>query len=524
SLNFSGSALLLASAQRRWATTAATDVRPLKPKLERGPSMKSPLLDMPTPLAHVSQLKTPSTRITTLRNGVRVATEETYGQATAMGVFVDAGSRNETFETNGTTHVLQRMGFKATTNRTSAEIVQKLESLGVNAISSSSREAMVYTAEVVRGDVEEVVEVLADSVTNPLLLEEDLQEQKIAVGRELEDMVHDPPSWLPEILHELAYGPEGLGLSHLCPPSNLEHIGREQLHNFVKTYYVGPRVVVAAAGVEHDSFVKLCAKHFDSLPAAEGGKPLHVPSVYKGGAHVEFMSPENEKRLQELQAESDKPPPSHVALVFEGSGLNDPDLYATCVLQSLLGGGSSFSSGGPGKGMYTRLYRRVLNNYGFVDSASCFNSFYLDSGLFGIYSTVQHKDIGNMLHIMSVELVDLTGFSAPIGQEEFDRAKNQLRSGIFMNLEQRAVLCDDIGRQVLSYGERKSAQELSDLIEKVTIEDVMRVARRILSTKPTLVVYTPEKYATLVPSHERLCAWFDAINDKLNGKESSESK
>ncbi len=36
-----------------------------------------------------------------------------------------------------------------------------------------------------------------------------------------------------------------------------------------------------------------------------------------------------------------------------------------------------------------------------------------------------------------------------------------------MNLEQRAVLCDDIGRQVLSYGERKSAQELSDLIEKV---------------------------------------------------------
>jgi predicted nucleotide-binding protein (sugar kinase/HSP70/actin superfamily) len=38
------------------------------------------------------------------------------------------------------------------------------------------------------------------------------------------------------------------------------------------------------------------------------------------------------------------------------------------------------SSGGPGKGMYTRLYRRVLNNYGFVDSASCFNSFYLDSG------------------------------------------------------------------------------------------------------------------------------------------------
>jgi hypothetical protein len=110
SLNFSGSALLLASAQRRWAATDA--VRPLKPTLARGPSMKSPLLDMPASLSSMPQLKTPSTRITTLRNGVRVATEETYGQATAMGVFIDAGSRNETFETNGTTHVLQRMGFK----------------------------------------------------------------------------------------------------------------------------------------------------------------------------------------------------------------------------------------------------------------------------------------------------------------------------------------------------------------------------------------------------------------------------
>jgi hypothetical protein len=58
----------------------------------------------------------------------------------------------------------------------------------------------------------------------------------------------------------------------------------------------------------------------------------------------------------------------------------------------------------------------------------------------------------------------------------------------------------------------------------VTIEDVMRVARRILSTTPTLVAYTPEKYAKLVPSHERLCAWFETINQTLNGKEPSENK
>jgi hypothetical protein len=36
------------------------------------------------------------------------------------------------------------------------------------------------------------------------------------------------------------------------------------------------------------------------------------------------------------------------------------DRVPICVLQSLLGGGNSFSAGGPGKGMYSRLYREVI--------------------------------------------------------------------------------------------------------------------------------------------------------------------
>ena len=43
------------------------------------------------------------------------------------------------------------------------------------------------------------------------------------------------------------------------------------------------------------------------------------------------------------------------------AGWHDPDLVAMCVVQILLGGGDSFSAGGPGKGMYSRLYRELLN-------------------------------------------------------------------------------------------------------------------------------------------------------------------
>jgi processing peptidase subunit beta len=54
----------------------------------------------------------PETKVTTLANGFRVASED-YGMQTAtVGVWIDAGSRFETDKTNGTAHFLEHMAFK----------------------------------------------------------------------------------------------------------------------------------------------------------------------------------------------------------------------------------------------------------------------------------------------------------------------------------------------------------------------------------------------------------------------------
>lgn len=58
---------------------------------------------------------------------------------------------------------------------------------------------------------------------------------------------------------------------------------------------------------------------------------------------------------------------------------------AYSLLQTIVGGGGAFSTGGPGKGMYTRLYLDVLNKHDWVESAMAFNTQYTDSGIFGLY-------------------------------------------------------------------------------------------------------------------------------------------
>lgn len=57
---------------------------------------------------------------------------------------------------------------------------------------------------------------------------------------------------------------------------------------------------------------------------------------------------------------------SHVVIGFEGAPIKHDDFVPFCVLQALMGGGGSFSAGGPGKGMYTRLYTEVMNRCAFV--------------------------------------------------------------------------------------------------------------------------------------------------------------
>ncbi len=66
-------------------------------------------------LPHISSeslSRYPHTKLTTLPNGIRVATERGFGETATVGVWVDTGSRYESAETNGVAHFLEHLFFK----------------------------------------------------------------------------------------------------------------------------------------------------------------------------------------------------------------------------------------------------------------------------------------------------------------------------------------------------------------------------------------------------------------------------
>ena len=201
---------------------------------------------------------------------------------------------------------------------------------------------------------------------------------------------------------------------------------------------------------------------------------LDAPAHYTGG----FLS----LSPLPIPANPSLPRLSHIHLAFEALPISSDDIYALATLQTLLGGGGSFSAGGPGKGMYSRLYTNVLNQHGWVESCVAFNHSYTDSGLFGIAASCSPAKLSQMLEVMCRELQALTlevGYSS-LQSEEVDRAKNQLRSSLLMNLESRMVELEDLGRQVQVHGRKVGVKEMCRKIEALTIHDLRRVAKTIV--------------------------------------------
>lgn len=130
--------------------------------------------------------------------------------------------------------------------------------------------------------------------------------------------------------------------------------------------------------------------------------------------------------------------------------------------------------------MYTRLYTNVLNRHYWMYNATAYNHGYIDSGLFCIHSSADPSKVRDLITVITTEARKMAGKIDPI---ELKRAKAQLQSMLLMNLESKPVIFEDMARQVLANNERKTAQFFIDEIDKITDDDLKRIANRMLKSK-----------------------------------------
>ena len=398
----------------------------------------------------------------------------------------------------------------------------------------------MYQSATFNSAVPTTVALLAETIRDANITDEEVFRQLDTAEYEIGEIWSKPDLILPELVHMAAYKDNTLGNPLLCPKERLQSIDRRTVEAYRKAFFRPDRMVVAFAGVPHDEAVRLTEQYFGDMKASQPqASPSQTNATQQGTLQPPYPSsstpPQEKSRLmskipflknistsapraatvtpldpsQLIPHPLDVPvdmsipshytggfltlpplpiPPnpalpriSHIHLAFESLPISSSSIYALATLQTLLGGGGSFSAGGPGKGMYSRLYTNVLNQYGWVENCIAFNHAYTDSGIFGISASCGTQYTMRMLDVMCRELSLLgseTGFGR-LTEVEVKRAKNQLKSSLLMNLESRMVELEDLGRQVQVHGRKVGVKEMIQKIDDVSMPELRKVAREV---------------------------------------------
>ncbi|KAI3730711.1 hypothetical protein L1987_61886 [Smallanthus sonchifolius] len=418
----------------------------------------------PTLTDHTSILTYPETRVTTLPNGLRVATESNLASQTAtVGVWIDAGSRFETEETNGVAHFLEHMIFKGTAKRSVRDLEEEIENMGGHLNAYTSREQTTYYAKVMGGDVPKALDILSDILQNSTFDERLINRERGVILREMEEVGAQTEEVIFDHLHATAFQYTPLGRTILGPAENIQKISKKDIQDYISTHYAAHRMVISASGaVKHEDVVEQVKKMFTKLSA----NPITTTQLVEKEPAIFTGS--------EIRMRDDDTPLAQFAVAFNGASWTDPDSIALMVIQAMLG--SWNKTAGAGKHMGSQLAQQVGISE-LAESMMAFNTNYKDTGLFGVYAVAKPDCLDDLAFAIMKEISKLC---YRVNDDDVIRAQNQLKSSLLLHIDGTSPTAEDIGRQLITYERRIPFAELFARIDAVNAATIKRVANRFI--------------------------------------------
>jgi predicted Zn-dependent peptidase len=381
-------------------------------------------------------------RLSELDSGVRVVTEAMPSvRSAALGFFIGTGSRAESDDQAGLSHLLEHLLFRGTASYSSLEIDQLFDAMGAELNAGTGKETTSVYARVLDRHLPRAFEVIADMVWRPLIADVDIERDVIL--QEIAMYEDDPQDKVFDVLGRAVFGDHPLGRAVIGRAEVIRRAQREEIAAFHDARYVPGNVVIAAAGsVDHDELVAMAR---DSGPSTAGGVPEPGGPPEAGAPAVLFERKDTEQY--------------HVCLGAPGVSRHDDRRFALRVLDSILGGTSS-----------SRLFQEVREKRGLAYSVYSFSSQYADTGQVGVYLGTGPEQLAEAMRVLTSELDRMR--EDPASEEELARAKENAKGRLVLSLESTATRMNRLGASILTGVPLLSVDELIDRIDAVTGDDV----------------------------------------------------
>ena len=400
---------------------------------------------------------------TTLDCGLTVVTERMADVASvSAGFWVGTGSRDEEGALFGASHFLEHLLFKGTPTRSARAIAEDVDAVGGDMNAFTTKEYTAFYLRVLDRSFGLALDILSDILWNPAFRPDEVEAERQVILEEILMRADEPADFVHEVFAEALFPDHPVGREVLGDEQSIEAMAVDEIAGFHAAHYRPRNMVFAAAGqLQHDEVVRGMEERF------EGGA---------GGAMPTRSAPSQPPEALAI----DVRPTEQVHLVVGSRSLDshDEDRYALSVLNHVLGGGLS-----------SRLFQKIREERGLAYSVYSYRSGYADTGVLAVYAGTMPARMEEVLALIHAELDSLRGNG--VTDRELEVAKGHLVGELALSLEDSAARMNRIGRSQLVHGTVPTMLEVATKVGEVSLEDVARVAARVLANERVVAVVGP---------------------------------
>lgn len=392
--------------------------------------------------------------------GIPVFTETIPGAVNSgFMVAVNTGSRDETEDIFGISHLLEHVVFRATDTRTSFQMSKEIEGAGGEMNAFTAKEMTAFYAVTIKDTAEVAKELVSDIVVNPLIAKKDVDLEKKIVLQEISMCENEPDSYIHDLFDMTVWKGHELAQSEAGTRKVVKGLTDKELRAYYEDKYRMPNLTVFACGaVDKDDVLEWAETKFEPLGKGQANKrsaPTTTGSTYKF-----------HKRKEDH---------CYTAMGFRAYDANSEDRPALQLLSSILGSGSS-----------SRLFQNVREKkalvysiYNVVDQCS-------DAGTMGSFMSSTEENVLEAIETTAATYRELK--ENGITEGELGRAKNLVKGALTRYLESTEHRLYWQAKNAMLTGKPESFLQRLEALDAVTEEDVMRVAEDVMKPEGLNIV------------------------------------
>ena len=396
-------------------------------------------------------------RKTILENGLRIITHPMKRmQSAALGIWIKVGGRYEAPEYKGIAHFLEHLLFKGSKKYSYRKIKESIEGVGGSLNGFTSEELTCYLAKLPYSHLGLALDVLSDMVINPLLHPKEIEKERTVILEEAKMYKDLPQSYVHELLDELLWPKQPLGMTIIGTVESIGRIYKENLSLFKSQYYTPSNIVVSAAGLlEHNNFTDRIRNIFSSLKSKDVSP---------------FLKVKEEQRQPQLKLLHKDTEQTHLVLGFHSFKRDHPLRYAQGLLHIILGANMS-----------SRLFNELREKKGLAYEIGTQVKYFQDTGAFIVHAGIDNRKVNESIEVILKELEKAK--DKLVSMDEFKRAKEFYLGQLALSLEETLDNMLWIGESTATLDEVYSLKDIFKKINKIKREDIREVADYIFKEK-----------------------------------------